>query len=142
MIKNSVDVTHEVLHLQSLLCTLPRRIRKVKKEIWEGAEEALISLNSCQTKKWLFFHFCVSFEEWKKGRLFLLCPVVNQQTKRITRIKACKLQWSYFKVYRRLEVEERIVSLSKYCLCKKELSSFILLNCLELQKVTHRNFSL
>ena len=118
--------SYEVLYLQSFLCILHRQIQKFKKVIWQDAEEALTSLNSWQTNKRLLFHFYVSFEEWEKGRLFLICLGIDQQTKRITRIKACKFQQSYFKVYIKLEVKERIVGQIEYFVHKKAsfLSSF------------------
>ena len=64
-----------------------------------------------------FSLLCKFWRMGKRKAIFSL-PSHRPADQRNTRIKACKFQRSYFKVYIRLEVEERRVRLFEYFLCK------------------------
>ena len=101
-----------------------RFIDKFKKSnmIWQDAKEALTTLKSWWALQQLFFLFYVKTTCWRRKLHFSLSshrPVDQRGTK----LKICKLQWSYLKVYIKLENEEEMVSLIEYFFAHKRPSS-------------------
>ena len=72
-------------------------VSKVKKLIWQDAEEKLTSLNELGKFKRLLFLFCASLEvRRKKGTMSLLCPVINRWILKVRGLRSVNSQWIYF----------------------------------------------